>query len=258
VTWATGHLVGEHLMEVKEAREGIAQRTLEAVHARLTREITYWSKRRNELDAEMKAGKQPKLQPENARKRVEDLKARLQRRTEELEAMKQVASNPPVVVGCALIVPQGLIDAASAEVPAAKAKPEWHTSDPEVRRQVELIAMKAVMDAERALGHTVKDVSAEKCGWDVWSVTPDGKDRFIEVKGRVHDAETITVTTNEVLMGMNKGERFFLAFVLVDGDRVDGPHYIRSPFTKEPDAGAASVNYELKKLRASAKPPHLA
>lgn len=257
VRWATSELVGRHLTEVKELREAMAQRTLEAVHARLTREITYWSKRRNELDAEVKAGKQPKLQPENARKRVEDLKARLQRRTAELEAMKHVASNPPVVVGCALIVPQGLIDAAMVEPSAPKVKPEWPTSDPEVRRQVELIAMKAVMDAERALGQTVTDVSALKCGWDVTSRGPLG-DRHIEVKGRFAEAETITVTANEVMEGINQGQKFLLAFVLVNDGTIDGPHYVRAPFTNEPDAWVASVNLELKKLRASAKPPHQA
>jgi SNF2 family DNA or RNA helicase len=251
LNWATQHLVGDHLTDVKAAREEMVKRTLAAVHERLTKEINHWSKRASELSADVKAGKQPKLQPENAKKRVEELKARLQARRQELEAMLNVASNPPVVAGCALILPQGAVDALHDKKPV-------FTDDPEVRRQVELVAMQAVIEAEKKLGHKVKDVSAEKCGWDVWSVTPDGQDRFIEVKGRVHDAETITVTTNEVLMGMNKGDRFFLAFVLVKGDAVDGPHYIRAPFTKEPDVGAASVNYEIKKLRASAKPPHQA
>ena len=31
------------------------------------------------------------------------------------------------------------------------------------------MAMRAVMEAERALGHDVIDVSAQKCGWDVTS-----------------------------------------------------------------------------------------
>ncbi len=253
--WATQYVAGDHLTDVRAAREHEVQKTLEAVHARLTKEITYWSIRKSELDAEVKAGKQPKLQPDNARRRAEELTARLKYRTEELESMLHLSSSPPEVVGCALVLPQGLVDDAlfaAGETPK-RVQSDWKTSDPEVRRQVELIAMKAVMDAEVALGHTVKDVSAEKCGWDVHAVTADGEDRFIEVKGRVHDAETITVTTNEVLMGMNKGDRFFLAFVLVNGGTTDGPHYIRAPFSKEPDVGAASVNYELKKLRAVAK-----
>jgi len=249
--WATQHLVGDHLVEVKAARSQMVKKTLAAVHERLTKEITHWSKRANELNAEVKAGKQPKLQPDNARKRVDELKARLAARTQQLEATLNVASNPPVIAGCALILPQGLVDEHHDRKPVV-------SDDPDARRAVELIAMKAVMDAEAALGHTVKDVSAQKCGWDVHAITKAGVDRFIEVKGRRHDAETITVTTNEVLEGMNKGDRFILAMVLVNGSVVDGPHYIRSPFAKEPDVGAASVNYELKKLRALARPPHLA
>lgn len=249
--WATQHLVGDHLVDVKAARQQMVKKTLAAVHERLTKEINHWSKRANELAADVRAGKQPKLQPDNARKRVEELKARLQARTQELEAMLNVASNPPVIAGCALVLPQGLVDEFHDRKPTI-------TDDPAARRRVEIIAMKAVMDAEAKLGHTVKDVSAEKCGWDVWSVTPAGVDRFIEVKGRFHDADTLTVTTNEVLMGMNKGDRFLLAVVLVNGDAVDGPHYIRTPFAKEPDVGAASVNYTVKELKGRAKPAHLA
>ena len=45
--------------------------------------------------------------------------------------------------------------------------------------------MAAVMAAERALGHEPRDVSADKCGYDVESRVPGtGRLRFIEVKGR--------------------------------------------------------------------------
>ncbi len=80
--------------------------TLEAVHERLTREINHWSKRANDLAAEVKAGKQPKLQPDNARKRVEDLKARLDSRRRELEAQLQLSSNPPTIAGWAVSRPR--------------------------------------------------------------------------------------------------------------------------------------------------------
>ena len=54
-------------------------------------------------------------------------------------------------------------------------------------RRVELIAMKAVMTVERALGFIPRDVSADKCGYDIESRDPAGaaRLRFIEVKGRV-------------------------------------------------------------------------
>lgn len=37
--------------------------------------------------------------------------------------------------------------------------------DAAARARIERIAMQAVFDAEHALGHRTKDVSAEKCGW---------------------------------------------------------------------------------------------
>jgi hypothetical protein len=249
--WATQHLVPEHYALVKAQREAVVKKTLAAVHERLTREINHWSKRANELAAEVKAGKQPRFQPENARKRADELKARLAARTQELEQQLQISSNPPGIVGAALILPQGLLDAVENRAPSAEA-------DPEVRRRVELAAMKAVIAAEEALGNAWKDVSKEKCGWDVTAVTPSGETRHIEVKGRHALAETVTVTSNEILEALNQGEKFFLAIVRVDGEKVEGPHYIRTPFSKEPEGSVVSVNYSLKDLLGRAKAPGLA
>ena len=251
IEWASDHLVKEHFDEVKKRRDAMVKKTLDAVHERLTREINHWSKRAYELGAEVKAGKQPKMQPENAKKRVEELKARLLYRQKDLQGQLQIASNPPLIVGCALVLPQGLVDQFEHKQP----EPE---NDADVRKQVEWLAMNAVLKAEGLLGHRVKDVSAAKCGWDVTAVTADGHSRHIEVKGRHKDATTVTVTANEVLEGLNQGEKFILAIVLVNGTAVDGPHYVRAPFKKEPDGGAVSVNYDLRDLLAQAKPPGVA
>lgn len=251
LSWASGHLVKDHFEEVAIRRKALVKKTLEAVHERLTREINHWSKRANELASEVKAGKQPKLQPENARKRVEELKARLGARRRELEGQLELASNPPTIAGCALIIPQGMFDEAEG-----KALP--FASDAEARRRVELVAMNAVIEAERKQGNTVKDVSQEKCGWDLTSVTSKGETRHIEVKGRHIDADTFVVTANEVLEALNQGDKFFLAIVRVDGDTVDGPHYIRSPFSKELEGSVVSVNHSMKDLLKRAKPAHLA
>src|SRR5208282_240728 len=81
-----------------------------------------------------------------------------------------------------------------------------------------------------------------------------GKLRFIEVKGRVSGAATITVTRNEILYSLNKPEDFILAIVEFIGDdhRV---HYVREPFKREPDFGVTSVNYSFAELLArTAKP----
>jgi len=217
LTWASEKLVKEHFDDTSARRNAMVKKTLQAVHERLTREINHWSKRAIELGAEVKAGKQPRMQPDNAKKRVEELKARLDVRTKELQGQLQLASNPPVIVGCALVLPQGLVDRFHGRKPAAEA-------DPQLKKKVELLAMQAVQDAEAKLGHAVKDVSAQKCGWDITAITAQNLSRHIEVKGRHIDADTITVTANEVLEALNQGDKFILAIVRVDGEKVDGPH----------------------------------
>ncbi|EPO7804816.1 helicase-related protein [Enterobacter hormaechei] len=247
---ASEKLVPEHYAEVKLRRELQADKTLEAVHERLVKEINYWQDRFLKLSDDVKAGKQPKLQPENARRRVDELTARLQQRTAELIALKQVVSSTPVVIGSALVIPQGLLSKRKGEV--------IFTPDAVNRAHIEKVAMSAVTSAERALGHSVFDVSADKCGWDITARPPlntDGslpQDRHIEVKGRSKGQTTITVSRNEILYALNQAEKFLLAIVLVDGDSFEGPFYIRQPFNKEPDTGVASINYDLAELLSKA------
>ena len=250
---ASQELVPEHYAEVKDRRERQANKTLAAVNDRLVKEINYWSDRYIKLQDDVNAGKQPRMQPEMARRRVDELTARLQQRKTELEALKNVVSSTPVVMGGALVIPQGLL---------AYRKGETQFSvDAEARSRVERIAMNAVMDAERSFGFEVKDVGAEKCGWDVTSRPPinaDGSictDRHIEVKGRAKDQSTITVSRNEIIYGLNQSDKFILAIVIVDGDEFEGPFYIKTPFTIEPDFGVASINYDLSDLLSKAVAP---
>lgn len=115
--------------------------------------------------------------------------------------------------------------------------------------------MDAVMAAERNLGHDPQDVSSEKLGWDILSREGRGDIRFIEVKGRVKGAPTITVTKNEILAGLNQPECFILAIVVVDGDDIEGPYYLRQPFDQEPGFGVTSINYDIKNLLDQAEVP---
>jgi superfamily II DNA or RNA helicase len=247
---ASQHLVPEHYAEVKQRRERQSDKILAAVHERLIKEISHWSDRYLKLTDDVKAGKQPKLQPEMAKRRVDELTARLEQRTAELHAMKAVVSSTPVVMGGALVIPQGLLAARKGEA--------QFSVDAEARARIERIAMQAVIDAEIAMGHQVKDVSAEKCGWDVTARPPvqaDGvilPDRHIEVKGRAKGQSTITVSRNEIIYGLNQADKFILAVVIVDGDSHEGPYYIRNPFTTEPDFGVASINYSLDELLSKA------
>jgi hypothetical protein len=113
--------------------------------------------------------------------------------------------------------------------------------------------MEAVMAKERELGYEPVDVSDKDLGWDIESRIPGtGKLRFIEVKGRVEGATTITVTKNEILAGLNKPQDFFLAIVefAFEGEKAVGgqSHYIPKPFQREPDFAATSVTYEWREL----------
>ena len=115
-----------------------------------------------------------------------------------------------------------------------------------------------VMETERRLGFEPTDREFDKLGYDIESRDPaTGKLRFIEVKGRRSDADTVTVTKNEILYSLNKPDDFILALVLFDSGGDDTPRvrYVRRPFQREPDFGAASVNYALKDLLASAEHP---
>ena len=61
------------------------------------------------------------------------------------------------------------------------------------------------------------------------------------------------VSPGDVSYGM-RGKSLLLA----DGEKVDGPHYIRQPFSKELDGSVVSVNHSMKDILKRAKPAHLA
>ncbi|HNA20999.1 MAG TPA: DUF3883 domain-containing protein [Agitococcus sp.] len=253
LNYASQKLVPEHYAEVKGRRERQANKTMAAVNERLVKEVNYWSDRYIKLQDDVSAGKQPRMQPEMARRRVDELTARLEQRKAELIALKNVVSSTPVVIGGALVIPQGLLSMRKGE--------SQFGVDAIARAHVERVAINAVIQAEQAFGYKVTDVGAEKCGWDITSRPPanvDGSikpDRHIEVKGRAKGQSTITVSRNEIIYGLNQSDKYILAIVIVDTDLHEGPFYIKNPFTIEPDFGVASVNYDLGDLLSKAVKP---
>ena len=109
--------------------------------------------------------------------------------------------------------------------------------------------MQAVMQAEADLDNHPHDVSRDNLGYDIESLDPrTGRLRFVEVKGRRAGADTVTVTRNEILTGINSPEQFILALVEVKGGQARVPRYVRQPFGAEPDFGVTSVNYGWKEF----------
>lgn len=251
---ASTHIVPGHFDEVRHRREKNVDKTLAAVHERLVKEINYWSDRYIKLGDDIAAGKDVRLTLENVRRTIDDLTARRESREKELLAMRHVISATPVIAGGALVIPAGLLAQRAGQPESAAV---W-TADADARSRIEWAAMHAVMNAERALGHDVFDVSAQKCGWDVTSLPKavDGRlppSRHIEVKGRAKGSSTVTVTRNEILYGLNQQDKFILAIVLVDGDQCEGPFYVTKPFTQEPDWAVTSINLDLDQLLAKAE-----
>lgn len=252
VSLAATSLAPKHFEEIASRRVDHVDRTLVAVHERLTKEIAFWTDRELRLRDDLAAGRDVRLNLNNIRRTLEDLQHRLTSRKKELNAMRQVHNGTPLVIGGALVLPQGLVRSFHGEEAPANSK------DAAARKQVERLAMEAVMAAETANGCRVVDVSAEKCGWDVSSYPPVSNGvqpppRHIEVKGRRKDADTVTISRNEIMYAVNQADKFLLAIVLVnEDDTVDGPHYITNPFQREPDWGAASVNYKLNELLSRA------
>lgn len=109
------------------------------------------------------------------------------------------------------------------------------------------------MAFECAQGFEPKDVSTENRGYDIESRYPTGHAkfgqlRFIEVKGRVAGAETVSVTKNEILTALNKPDDFILALVFVESGLAAKPCYLDRPFQQEPDFATASVMFRVAHL----------
>ena len=249
--YAVAAVVPEHLAEVRSRKLELITKTEAAVQDRLTKEITYWDHRAEQLKLQEQAGKpNARLNSDEARKRADGLQARLQKRMEELKLEKQISPLPPVVMGGVLVIPAGLLRAVQGKESGGAAT--FSAGDNEAAAAK---ARAIIMQTERDLGFVPTDRELEKLGYDIESRIPGiGKLRFIEVKGRISGAATITVTKNEILYSLNKPEDFILGVVEFDRE-THRVHYVRRPFQREPDFGVTSVNYNFAELLTRAEAP---
>jgi hypothetical protein len=247
---AIATVVPGHLDEVRSRKLSLIDKTEAAVKDRLVKEINYWDHRAEQLKGQEQAGRtNAKLNSGEARKRADSLQARLTKRMDELKQERQIAPLPPAVLGGVLVLPAGLL----AGLEGKPLPPETESPDTQAAAAA---ARQIVMEAERLLGFEPTDRESDKLGYDIESrIVAEGRLRFIEVKGRVSGATTITVTKNEILYSLNKPEDFILAIVEFMPDRTHRLHYVRRPFQREPDFGVTSVNYSFADLLARAEPP---
>ncbi|HON14626.1 MAG TPA: helicase-related protein [Treponema sp.] len=248
--YAVTKVAPEHLEEVRSARLALIEKTRVAVKDRLTKEINYWDRRAQELKEQERAGKpNARLNWKEAMNRADKLQERLKKRFIELDLEADISSLPPHVQGGFLVVPLGLLQKIEGKQPLV---PTYARDTQENAARARAI----VMEIERRLGYEPVDVETQKLGYDIESRIPGtGQLRFIEVKGRVSGATTITVTRNEVLYSLNKPDQYILAIVEFLEDGNHRVHYVRRPFLKEPDFGVVSQNYDFAQLLAKAEKP---
>ncbi len=248
--YAIAQVVPGHLTEVRSRRLEWIGKTRAAVKERLTKEIGYWDHRAEDLKLQEQAGRaNARLNSQEARRRADDLQARMQKRLEQLDQEAQISALPPVVLGGLVVVPKGLL----AETAGRPTLGPSRTADTQASAAA---ARAAVMEIERSLGFEPVDREFDKLGYDIESHCPrTGKLRFIEVKGRDATATTITVTKNEILYSLNKPDDFILAIVEFRPNEPHRTHYVRRPFQREPDFGVTSVNYDFAELLAKAEIP---
>lgn len=256
VRFATVDLAQGHVAEVKKRRLPEIDKVEQEVRARLKKEINYWDSRAFELKEEEKAGKKTRLNWQNAQRRAEDLAERLKRRLEQLGKERFITSQPPRVRGGMVVIPKGLLDARTA---ASQQTPNsmGFCQDAIARKAIELAAMSAVIDAEKSLGNTPTDVSAQKIGYDIMSFNPKTQHlRFIEVKGRIDGADTVMITRQEVITSLHEPDKYILAIVQIDAGFAREPRYVRGALAKhEPAFEHTAIQFNLTSLLERAEAP---
>ncbi|HUP68922.1 MAG TPA: helicase-related protein [Acidimicrobiales bacterium] len=218
--------VPAHLAEVRSRTLARVAKVRAAVRDRLTKQIAYWDARAEELRGQADAGRQPRMNPDRAQARADDLAGRLAARMIELDREEQLAALPPVVVGAALVVPAGLLARLGGQPP--EPPPAFALE----RKLVEQRAVDAVVAAEEALGYDVTVMAPNNPGFDLRSEGQNGELRFVEVKGRIAGADQFMVTRNEILRALNVPHAWLLALVEVspEGPAGDRVRYLRQPF----------------------------
>ena len=189
---------------------------LKQVHDRLNREIEYWYKQYNRCKEDERHGKSGgNMNSSIALKRAHEYEKRLELREKELSKEIRLHAEPAMVRGMALIVPSRIL-VQSSTMP--ESRPFARNTAEVDRRAVDL-----TMRSERDLGRTPVEMPHNNKGYDIRSTDANGLTYFIEVKGRIDlpEADTFTVTANEVAFAQSQGDRHRLALVRVSPQGAD-------------------------------------
>ena len=121
-----------------------------------------------------------------------------------------------------------------------------------------------MLAAEHAAGWDAVDLNDERSnhpGFDIRSSQTAGavtSYRYLEVKGRVTGATTVTVSRNEILTSLNEPDRWILALVEVVPDGGENVRYLPGPLdvsSKDNLFEVTSVNFNWTSLWARGREP---
>ena len=243
-------LVPEHLNEVKTERLLKIKKARDEINARLQFEINFWWMRYEELKMQESANKRGRIPSKLAKERAELLVNRLGKRIAALDLEMDIKAKIPIIKGGALVIPIGFLN-------QAKGITKNPSVDAAARKEIELLAMQEVIKSEKELGRSPKDVSEQRGrGYDIESKDKDGNLFFIEVKGRIEGAETITLTYNERHCAKNCPDKFRLAISIISHGKASKPKYLSNVDWGIPGFASESENYNLSKILVKATNPH--
>jgi superfamily II DNA or RNA helicase len=182
---------------VKEKRQkyiGIKRRDAQKYYEKRIEES---EKRIARYEKQAKLGKDMRIAIEKERYNIDKDKATRTKLLSELEQEENVSPESPELIGVAIILP--------------KKKTCKNVKDVELKKQIEIAAMKIVEKHEKSQGRTPSDVSKEYKGYDFESNGTD-ETRYIEVKGLMGEG-MVEITENEWFMAQKLQDEYWLYVV---------------------------------------------
>jgi len=233
------------LQQRTEQKKQRIEQQIQEINIRLNAEILHLTNRAEGYRDKAEQGQHSYFGLEkNTRIEIERLELRRGERISTLNRQKNLRVLSPRILATALIIPGELLAKSTTN-------PQLQASFEE-RRRIELLAMQAVMQAEKQMGHTPRDVSDQNLGYDIESKTSTGDLRFIEVKGHSPTRTEIHLTRNEALKAKNSPDKWILALCQIDADLASKPVYIQGFDFGEPGDFGKQIQLSLKDLYARA------
>ncbi|MFH1006382.1 MAG: DUF3883 domain-containing protein [Candidatus Latescibacterota bacterium] len=228
--WLQEHALAPFLDQARGERIAEVERIAAHVELSLTELLQRTDEEIGRASIDVDAGKQgAEGRRAKAENRQDELLARRERRREELGRQRALSLQGVERITSVLVLPHP--ERASSEVTRLRQNLE-----------TEALAMKVVMEHERARGCQVEDVSARNVGYDVTSLdTRSGEIRLIEVKGLSALTGTILLTPNERRVAEDRRDCYWLYIVTNCG---------KEPVLQEPIPDPAKHTWnEVKKVQ---------